>query len=45
LLADSLKVFDGGNAYPSLKAHIERCEALPEFQATRAKWFAAEMQK
>jgi glutathione S-transferase len=45
LLSDALNVFERGDAYPALKAHIERCEALPEFQATRAKWFAAEMQK
>ncbi|HEX6570691.1 MAG TPA: glutathione S-transferase family protein [Steroidobacteraceae bacterium] len=44
LLADVLDVFAGG-AYPALKSHDERCEALPEFQATRSKWFAAEMPK
>jgi len=45
LLSDALNVFERGDAYPALKAHIDRCEALPEFQATRARWFAAEMQK
>lgn len=44
LLADVLDVFAGG-AYPALRSHDDRCEALPEFQATRAKWFAAEMEK
>ena len=45
LLNDTLHVFEGGDpAYPSLSAFVAHCEALPEFQATRAKWFAAEMQ-
>ena len=44
LLDDVLDVFAEG-AYPALKSHDDRCEALPEFQATRSKWFAAEMQK
>ena len=42
LLADTLDVFARG-AYPYLASHVARCEALPEFRATRAKWFAAEM--
>jgi glutathione S-transferase len=29
---------------PALRAHVERCEALPVFRATHAPWFAAEMQ-
>lgn len=46
LLDDSLNVFGSGDqAYPTLSARVARCEALPEFQATRAKWFAAEMQR
>jgi glutathione S-transferase len=44
LLADSLNALDG-NAYPAIGALVARCEALPEFQATYAKWFAAEMQR
>ena len=45
LLADALNAFDGAEAtYAALTAHVARCEALPEFKATRAKWFAAEMQ-
>ena len=43
-LADSLIALDAG-AYPAIGSLVERCEALPEFQATRAKWFAAEMPK
>lgn len=43
-LADSLTALDAG-AYPAIGSLVERCEALPEFQATRAKWFAAEMPK
>lgn len=26
--------------YPNLRAHVARCEALPEFQTTRAPWSA-----
>ncbi|HET9693065.1 MAG TPA: glutathione S-transferase family protein [Steroidobacteraceae bacterium] len=44
LLDDSLDVFSGGR-YPGLKSHVDRCEALPEFRATRSKWFAADMQR
>ena len=44
LLDDVLDVFAQG-AYPGLRSHQQHCEALPEFRATRAKWFAAEMQK
>ena len=29
--------------YPSLKAVAARCEALPEFVATRMPWFAAKL--
>ena len=42
-LSESLNVFDEGQ-YPMLKAHVERCEALPEFRATHSPWFAAAMQ-
>ena len=42
LLHDALQVFDGG-AYAGLASHRDRCEALAEFQATRARWFAATM--
>ena len=45
LLDDSLNVFGSGDpAYPTLSARVARCEALPEFQATRTKWFAAVME-
>lgn len=44
LLNDALDVFRDG-AYPRLAAHRQQCEKLPEFQATRAQWFAAEMPK
>src|SRR4030095_10443823 len=37
LLADALKAFESGDgSYPALSALVERCEALPEFKATRA---------
>jgi glutathione S-transferase len=42
-LADSMIAVDLG-AYPAIGAHVERCEALPEFRAIRAKWFAAEIE-
>jgi glutathione S-transferase len=44
LLGDALDVFRGG-AWPGLESHRAQCEALPEFTATRSKWFAAEMQR
>ena len=40
-LDDSLDLFQDPARYPALMAHADRCEALPEFQATRARWFAA----
>ena len=44
-LAESLvKAFDDPGAYPALSARVARSEALPEFQATHQRWFAAEMQ-
>jgi glutathione S-transferase len=36
-------VFAGDARYPALHAHVARCEALPEFRATHAAWFAAAM--
>jgi glutathione S-transferase len=45
LLSDSLQVFKDPNRYPALKSLVDQCEALPEFKATRSKWFAAEMQR
>jgi glutathione S-transferase len=38
-LHDALALDDG--PYPSLTALADRCEALPEFVATRLPWFAA----
>jgi glutathione S-transferase len=46
LLGDALKLFeDHPDRYPALKSHVDHCEALAEFRATRSKWFAAEMQR
>ena len=42
LLGDALAVFEDGR-YPGLNSHADRCETLPEFRATRAPWFAAEL--
>lgn len=44
LMIDALGVMTGQHEYPSLRALVDRCEALPEFKATYSKWFAAEMQ-
>ena len=44
-LAESLQIFDPGHPYPHLERAVARCEALPEFQAVREKWFAAQMQR
>ena len=44
MVADARDVFAQG-AYPGLRSHQAHCEQLPEFRATRAKWFAAEMPK
>lgn len=41
-LSESLNVF-GDAKYPALRAHVERCEALPVFRATHSPWFAAAM--
>lgn len=41
MLDDSLQIFADASRYPALKACADRCEALPEFQSTRARWFAA----
>jgi len=42
-LSESLDVFGGEVQYPTLRSLVERCEALPEFRATHAPWFAAAM--
>lgn len=42
-LDESLGVFRDAGRYPRLAAHVLRCEALPEFRATHAPWFAATM--
>ena len=41
MLDDSLQIFADASRYPALEAHADHCEALPEFQSTRARWFAA----
>jgi glutathione S-transferase len=41
LLNDSLDLFADAALYPALQAHVDRCEELPQFQATRSRWFAA----
>ena len=41
LLNDSLDLFADAALYPALQAHVDRCERLPQFQATRSRWFAA----
>lgn len=43
-LHESLDVFAQG-AFPRLGAHRVQCETLPEFRATYAPWFAAEVKK
>jgi glutathione S-transferase len=42
-LSESLDAFGGDAQYASLRSRVERCEALPEFRATHAPWFAAAM--
>ncbi len=37
-LCDSLNVANDGHAYPALMGLVARCEALPEFRATRTAW-------
>ena len=44
LLGDAMDLANTGPPYPALGALVERCEALPEFRATRAQWFAAKVQ-
>jgi glutathione S-transferase len=39
-LSDALGINRDGIAYPGLSALAERCEAMPEFRAVRAEWFA-----
>ncbi len=41
-LSESLDVF-GDAKHPALRAHVGRCEALPEFRAAHSPWFAAAM--
>jgi glutathione S-transferase len=41
LLNDSLDLFADASRYPALQSHVDRCERLSEFQATRSRWFAA----
>ena len=44
MLSESVDALGSGdNAYPALRALVNRCEALPEFRATHSKWFAADM--
>ncbi len=43
-LGDALDVFNEPSQYPGLVAHSERCESLPGFRATRARWFAASIE-
>jgi glutathione S-transferase len=45
LLDDALGVLTGDHPYPALAAMVDRCESLPEFRATREKWFAAEIEQ
>jgi glutathione S-transferase len=40
LLIDGLPKEMESAPYPSLRVHVARCEALPEFVATRVKWSA-----
>jgi len=35
----------GDHACPALRAFVNRCERLPEFQATHSKWFAADIER
>ena len=39
-LSDALGINRDGIAYQGLSALAERCEAMPEFRAVRAEWFA-----
>jgi glutathione S-transferase len=45
LLSDTVQIFSEPARYPRLQAHNAQCEALPEFRATRAQWFAAAIEK
>lgn len=42
-LKESRDIFGGDAPYAAPQAHVARCEALPEFRATHAPWFAAAM--
>jgi glutathione S-transferase len=39
-LTEAVPVTNAAERYPALHAHVANCEALPEFQAIRAPWFA-----
>lgn len=39
-LSDALALTPESAPYPALRALTARCEALPEFQSTKAAWFA-----
>lgn len=43
-LTESLDVGRSEPRYPALAGLVAQCEALPEFRATHAPWFAAEVQ-
>jgi hypothetical protein len=43
MLSESVDALGSGDAYPTLRALVNRCEALPEFRATHSKWFPADM--
>ena len=46
MLSESVDALGSGdNAYPALRAFVNRCERLPEFQATHSKWFAADIER
>lgn len=44
-LGDALDLAGTADPYPALAALVARCEALPAFRATRARWFAAKMRE
>jgi glutathione S-transferase len=43
-LRDAMNLADAPPQYPALAALAEQCEALAEFRATRAPWFAAKVE-
>jgi glutathione S-transferase len=44
LLSDALSLFVDASRYPALQAHVDRCESLEQFRATRSRWFAASIE-